>query len=387
MKRKSILVLISIILYLGLILTGCGNGSAPAQSQSKDSGMAATPEFTWKFQVVHNPEQMDYKMFVEACDEVYKATNGRMKIDLYPSGSFASSMEAFQACGEGVFEMHSSWPSYVKGIEYAFIPIADGNMSMGPLDRMIFLEQGGGKELMQEAFDKVNLQFMSYRIWPPDTLASRFDFKSIAEMEGKKMRTSAPDIAVSQGISAITLPIEEVFTAMASGAVDMLENCYLSYNKDLGITEIAPYGIYPDFWNCSFVETVVVNKDAWAKLPDDIKLIMKSVFDAKMMNVFAKAEIASAQDLKELSESKEVSFRRLDAEQFKDMRQDMMEIEARERAKQGEDSLTAKTYDTIYNFYETYYPYKELTSHWSTGLTASEAAGFDIPKYHKDANE
>ncbi|ACL19298.1 TRAP dicarboxylate transporter- DctP subunit [Desulfitobacterium hafniense DCB-2] len=385
MKRRFTGALVMLLSAL-LLLSGCGGGNAPAQT-GESGGKAAVPEFTWKFQVVHNPEQMDYKMFKEVCDQVYEATNGRMKIELYPSGSFASSMEAFQACGEGVFEMHSSWPSYVKGVEYAFVPIADGNMSMGPLDRMIFLEQGGGKQLMQEAFDKLNLQFISYRIWPPDTLASRYDFKSIAEMKGKKFRTSAPDIAVAQGISAITLPIEEIFTAMASGAVDMLENCYLSYNHDLGITDIAPYGIYPDFWNCSFVETVVVNKNAWNKLPEDIKIIVKSVFDAKMIDVFAKAEITSAQDLKELDESGKVNFRRLDAEQFKAMRQDMMEIEAAETEKQGQDSLTAKTYETIYEFYRNYYPYKELTAHWSTGLTASEAAGFQIPKYHKDANE
>ncbi|HHV65670.1 MAG TPA: TRAP transporter substrate-binding protein DctP [Peptococcaceae bacterium] len=386
MHRKFVLI-ITIILSLTIILAGCGNSSAPAQTSPGSSGMAAAPEFTWKFQVVHGPEQLDYKAFEVVCDDIYKATNGRMKIELYPSGSFASSMEAFQACGEGVFEMHSSWPSYVKGIEYAFIPIADGNMSMGPLDRMIFLEQGGGKELMQEAFDKLNLEFISYRIWPPDTLASRYDFKSIAEMKGKKFRTSAPDIAVAMGISAITLPIEEIYTAMAQGAVDMLENCYLSYNNDLGITDIAPYGIYPDFWNCSFVETVVVNKDAWNKLPEDLKIIIKSVLDAKMMNVFAQAELTSAEDLKELSESGKVAFRRLAPEQFADMRKKMVEIEAAEREKQGQDSLTAKAYDTIYEFYKKYYPYKELTSHWSTGLTASEAAGFEIPKYHKDADE
>lgn len=386
-KSKVILIFVSVILSFALILTGCGNNSTPSQTSSDPGKMAATPEVTWKFQVVHGPEQMDYKMFEKVCDDVFTATNGRMKIELYPAGSFASSMEAFQACGEGVFEMHSSWPSYVKGIEYAFIPIADGNMSMGPLDRMIFLEQGGGNELMQEAFDKLNLEFISYRIWPPDTLASRFDFKSIAEMEGKKMRTSAPDIALAQGISAITLPIEEIFTAMASGAVDMLENCYLSYNRDLGITEIAPYGIYPDFWNCSFVETVVVNKNAWEKLPADLKIIVNSVFDGSMMNTFAQAEMTSAEDLKELTESGEVSFRRLAPEQFKDMRQDMIKIEAAEREKQGADSLTAKTYDTVYEFYKNYYPYKELTAHWSTGLTASDAAGFEIPKYHKEANE
>lgn len=386
MKRKVTLIMTFILCCL-LILTGCSSNGQTATSQAGSTDKASEPEYNWRFQVIHNPEQIDYKLFEGVCDEIYKATNGRMKIDLYPSGSFASSLEAFQACGEGVFEIHSSWPLYIVGIDYAFEPMTSGNMSMSALDRMVYMEQGGGTELLQEGFDKLNLEFISYRVGTSDVMLAISDFKSIAEMKNKKFRNVSPAIAVAQGISAITLPIEEVFTAMASGGVDMVEANYLTYMKDLGLTEVAPYGIYPDFWNVSPLETIVVNKDAWNKLPEDLKIIVKSVFDSKTINTFAAVEMTSAQDLKELSESGKVQFRRLAPEQFADMRKDMMEIEANYIEKNGQDSLTAKTYNAIYEFYKAYFPYKELTSHWSTGLKANEAAGFDIPKYHKNADE
>lgn len=381
MRKKGILTL-ALILLLSVALIGCSSTKPAATSGSATTGAAGQPEFTWRFQVVHNPEQLEYKIFDEICQDINNASNGRMKIDLYPGGSFASSMEAFQACGEGVFEMHSSWPSYLKGIEYAFGPLSEGNMSVGPLDRMIYLEQGGGNELLQKGFDKVNLQYIAYHIWPPDTLAASQDFKSISEMKGKKFRTSAPDVAIKEGMTAITLPLEEVFTSMATGNVDLAEFGYLAYNKGLGITDVAPYGLYPDFWNCSFVETIVVNKDAWNKLPDDLKNIIKMAFQAKAVKHYAMSEVESAKTLKELSESGKVTFRRLPQEDFVRMRKEMLEIEQAKAQKYG--GLTKEAYDSLYNFYKLWYPYKTLTAHWSDGMTADEMAGFDIPQYHKE---
>jgi len=386
MKRKVTLIMTFVLCCL-LILTGCSSNGQTATSQAGTPDKAAEPEFKWRFQVIHNPEQIDYKLFEEACDEVYTATNGRMEIELFPSGSFASSLEAFQACGEGVFEMHSSWPLYIIGIDYAFEPMTSGNMSMSALDRMIYMEEGGGTELLQEGLDELNLELLSYRVGTADVMLAISDFKSIAEMKNKKFRNVSPAIAVAQDIAAITLPIEDVFTTMASGGVDMVEANYLTYMKDLGITEVAPYGIYPDFWNVSPLETVVINQNAWNKLPKDLQVILKAVFDSKTVSTLAAVEMTSARDLKELSDSGEVQFRRLDPQQFADMRKDMIEIEADYMKKNGPDSLTTKTYNTIYQFYEDYYPYREVASHWGTGLTAGEIAGFEIPKYHLTADE
>ena len=369
-------------LLLSITLLGCSNAEPTTTATGPSSDNTKDPEYVWRFQVVHNPEQLEYDIFEEICQDVYDASGGRMKIDIYPGGSFASSMEAFQACGEGVFEMHSSWPSYLKGIEYAFGPLSNNNMSIGPLDRMIYLEQGGGNELLQKGFEKVNLQYIAYHIWPPDTLAASQDFESIEEMKGKKFRTSAPDIAMTKGIAAITLPLEEVFTSMATGNVDLAEFGYLAYNKGLGITDVAPYGIYPDFWNCSFVETIVVNKNAWNKLPKDLQNIIQMAFQAKAVKHYAMSEVESAKTLKELAESGKVEFRRLPKDEFIEMRKEMVAIEQKEIEKFG--GLTKETYDSLYNFYKLWYPYKTLSEHWSEGMTAEEMAGFEIPQYHKE---
>lgn len=379
-KKKIVLVLLILIFSIAII--GCSSTNSDVPSADKKADTASEPEISWRFQVVHNPKQIEYEIFTEICDDVYKASNGRMKIEIFPGGSFASSMEAFQACGEGVFEMHSSWPVYLKGIEYAFAPLSVTNMSMGSMDRIVYLEQGGGNELLQKGFDEVNLQYIAYQIWPHDVLASTQDFKNISEMKGKKFRTAAPDIAIKEGMAAITLPLEEVFTSMATGDLDLAEFGYLAYNQGLGITDVAKYGIYPDFWNCASVETIVVNKDAWKTLPDDLKNIVQMAFQAKTVKHYAKAEVESAKALKELSESGKVSFRRITGEDFVRMRKEMVEIEQKDIEKHG--GLTKEAYDSLYNFYKVWYPYKTLTEHWSEGMTASEMAGFDIPQYHKE---
>ena len=100
-------------------------------------------------------------------------------------------------------------------------------------------------------------------------------FKSIAEMKGRKMRTSDPRLLAKNGVAGITLPLEEVFTGLQTGTVDMAEFGHLKYNEGLGLTDIAKYGIFPDFWNVHFITTVVINKNAWAKLPPDVQAIVE----------------------------------------------------------------------------------------------------------------
>lgn len=345
------------------------------------AGIASAAEadkYVWRFQAVHSPNQLVYHLFQKTVDEIYEASGGRMKIELYPGGALAGSMEAFQACGDGVFEMHSSFPTYLKGIEPAIEPMVGANMTMSDTDRMIWLNEAGGNQLLQKVFDKVNLRLMATQMWPSDVLASSKPFKSFAEMKGSKFRTSSPTIATANGISVVTLPLEEVFTAIASGAVDMAEFGYLEYNRGLGITDVARYNIWPDFWNGQFVETIVVNKDAWNKLPKDLQMLVEHAFKANALEHWTKALYSSAKAMREMKASGKNEFIRLDKQEFIALRKQMYGIEKEQAAKRN--GLLQETYNSMYDFFRVYYPYKVTAAWWGDGLSADEQAGFSLGK-------
>ena len=199
------------------------------------SGIAAEKaEFVWRMQVIHGVGSSDFKQDQEALDEIYTASNGRLKIELFPNGAFANSLEAFQACGEGVFELHSSWPTYAKGVEHALLTINTGSMQMDAHDMWVWYYEAGGWDLAQKAFDKLNLKLAAIQIWGTEVLMANDPFKSLEEMKGTKMRTSDPRLLAKNSIAGVTLPLEEVFTGLATGMVDSSEFGHLAYNKNLG---------------------------------------------------------------------------------------------------------------------------------------------------------
>jgi TRAP-type mannitol/chloroaromatic compound transport system substrate-binding protein len=356
-------------------LTSCLLGAALATLVLTGAGYAETKPVEWRMQVIHSSSHTDFIQNQKVAEKIFKATNGRLKINISPNGTFVPSLEGFQACGDGVFEMHSSWPIYAKGVEYAFLPLSSGNLQMDAQDRYVWLYEAGGWDLMQKAFDKINLKLLAVEVWGTEVLMANKPYNTIAEMKGKKMRTSDPRLLAKNGVAGITLPLEEVFTGLTSGTVDMAEFGHLKYNQGLGLTDVTKYGIWPDFWNVHFVTTVVVNKDAWKKLPEDVQMITEMAFRADEFNHWTKSQYTSAVAMKELSAAGKMNFIRMDEKQFIPLRKQMYEIEQEDVKKFG--GLTKETYDSIHNFWLTWYPYKSKAAWWGQGLTAEEQMGFD----------
>jgi len=340
------------------------------------TGWAADkPKYEWRMQVVHSTAHTDFAQHQQTAEKIFKATGGRLKINVSPNGTFVSSLEGFQACGEGVFEMHSSWPLYAKGVEYAFLPLCGGNMQMDSHDRYVWLYEFGGWDILQKAFDKINLRLLACEVWGTEVLMANKPYKEIKEMKGKKMRTSDPRLLAKNGVAGITLPLEEVFTGFASGTVDMAEFGHLKYNEGLGLTDVAKYGIWPDFWNVHNVTTVVVNKKAWEKLPEDMRMIVEMAFQADEFKHWTKSQYTSAVAMKELEAKGKMKFIRMEEKQFATLRKQMYEIEQEDIKKYK--GLTQETYNSFYDFWTIWYPYKTISAWWGEGLSPKEQLGFD----------
>lgn len=343
------------------------------------SAWSQTPSKTvWRMQVIHTTAQSNFAQNVETAKEILEASGGRLEIKVAPNGTFASSLEAFQACGDGVFEMNSSWPLYAKGVEYALLPLTQQALGLDPMDKWVWLYEFGGWDIFQKAFDKMNLKLLAVEVWGTEILMANKPYKSIAEMKGKKFRTSDARLLAKNGIAGISLPMEEVFTGLQAGTVDMCEWGNLSYNMGIGLTDIAKYGIFPDFWNVHNVTTVVANKKAYDKLSPDLKKIVELGFKANEHGHWRKSQYLSAVGMRNLSEAKKMQFSRMGKEQFVNLRKQMYEIEQEDIKKYG--ALTAETYKSIYKFMEVWYPYKSLGAWWGEGLTPEQQMGFTPSK-------
>ena len=352
---------------------GAAAVGAGALMASRKKSQAADKPIKWRFQTIHGSGQDSYKLDQEFANNVKIASNGRLVIDLFPTGGIVSSMEGFQACSKGVFEMHESWPSYIKGLNNVFMMMANGNMELPALDRWTWIYEGGGYEIMEKAFNTINLHLVATLNWPFEMAHGNKPIKSLADLKGKKFRTGDPRLMQKIGVAAVTLPMEDTFTALQTGAVDIAEFGNLKYNQGLGLTDITKYGYQPDFWNPVTVNCVVVNVKAWKALPPDLQKIVEICMKANMIRYWTNPEYESANLYKKLKESKKLEFIRLPSQEFIQMRKLMNEIEDEEIKKFG--GLTKEAYESFRAFKELYLPYRKYTEWWGEGLTVEQQLG------------
>jgi TRAP-type mannitol/chloroaromatic compound transport system substrate-binding protein len=340
---------------------------------SRKKSHAAEKPIKWRFQSIHGSGQDSFKLCQDFVNNVKTASNGRLIIDLYPNGGIVSSMEGFQACSKGVFEMHESWPSYIRGINNVFQMLANGSMQLPAIDRWVWIYEAGGYEIMEKAFNTINLHLLSTENWPAEMAHGNKNIKSMADLKGRKFRTGDARLLQKIGVAAVTLPLEDTFTALQTGAVDIAEFGNLKYNQGLGLTDIAKYGIEPDFWNVCTVNCVVVNIKAWKAIPVDLQKIVEMCLKANQVRYLTNPDYESAKLYKKLKESGKMEFIRLPAKEFVQMKKLMNEVEDEEIKKFA--GLTKEAYDSMRAFQELYLPYKKYSEWWGQGLTVEEQLG------------
>ena len=382
MKKKLLMLLVAVTVGVSLLAVGCApeapsEPSAPATpaAPSTPATPAAPAEevINWRFQTIFSPGQPAYDLTQLFCDNVEEASDGRLNIKLFPNGGITSSMEAFQACGEGVFEMHESWPNYIAGINNVFRPMATANMGVPGQVRLAWIYEGGGEEIYEKAFNTVNLHLISCEAWPYEAACGNKRIKHISDLEGLKFRTGDPRLMNEIGIDAVLLPLEDTFTALQTGAVDVSEFGSVLYNEGLGLTDITKYIYWPDYWNTVTIATMVVNQEAWAGLPANLQKIVETCAKANQTRYWTLYEYGSAKALKRLEDEGKIEVIRLPAEDFVEMRKIMDEIEQAEIGKYG--GLTEEFYDSFRAFKEVYFPYAEKSKWWGYGLTVEEQLG------------
>jgi TRAP-type mannitol/chloroaromatic compound transport system substrate-binding protein len=352
---------------------GAAAVGAGAIMAGRKKARAAGKAIKWRFQTIHGSQQDSYKLSQEFVNNVKAASDGRLVIDLFPTGGIVSSMEGFQACSKGVFEMHESWPSYIKGLNNAFMFLADGNMGYPALTRWTWIYEGGGYATMEKAFNTINLHLLSTECWPFEMAHGNKAIKSVKDLKGRKFRTGDPRLMQKLGVAAVTLPMEDTFTALQTGAVDIAEFGNLKYNQGLGLTDITKYGYEPDFWNPVTVNCVVVNQKAWKALSPDLQKIVEMCIEANQVRYWTNPQYESAKLYKKLKESGKMEFIRLPSEEFIEMRKMMTDIENEEINKFG--GLTKEAYESFREFLKTYLPFQKYTEWWGADLTVEQQLG------------
>ena len=269
MKNKqlvSLLLGMFYVVFTTLIFTTVYSGTAEAGSKV----------FRWRAQHFLPSQMEGYKEFVSWCDKVNKASNGRLVIKPFPPGAAVPGAEQWEAVRKGVIEMGLSYGAYwvgktpMAGFSVG-VPFTLRDLS----DQYVLFQKLGLEDLVRANYAKQNIHFLRHLPCLDTVMTSKKPINSVADLKGLKVRATGliGEMLAAAGSTVTYFPGPEIYGALEKGIIDAAVYGSLNNQYELGFHEITKFIAVPPM--ASEGDEVIINLDAWNKLPADLQMILK----------------------------------------------------------------------------------------------------------------
>jgi len=245
-------------------------------------------------------------------DRVEKASNGRLKINVYAAGELVPAFEVFDAVSRGAVECGHGAAYYHKGKLDAAQFFTAIPFGMNYVELNGWLYYGGGLELWRELYEPFDLV-----PFPAGNTGVQMggwfnrEINSVDDLKGLKMRIPGlgGEVLRRAGGTPVTLPGSEIFTSLQTGAIDATE--WVGPYNDLafGLHKAAKYYYYPGWQEPGPGLETVVNAGAWASLPADLQAIVENVCQAITTDMVADYVYNNAVALQQLIDDPDIEVR------------------------------------------------------------------------------
>lgn len=277
MRKRLVALSLIVALVFGLVLSGCSRGGA-AQSGSQDQTI------TIKLTHVNSPNSTWQKGSEKFKELVEKKSNGKIKVDIYPSGSLSGGntrtmLEQLQS-GAVDMTLHSTiiYSGFDNNFSVFSLPFLFPNRDVayklvdGPI----------GKEML-DSLDKIGIKGLAY--WENgfrQLSNSKKEITKPADVAGLKVRIPEIKLFIAAfkalGANPTVMTAGELFTGLQQGVVDGQENP-LNVISSLKLYEVQKYVTNWDYvWDPLVVG---VNKKFFEGLsPENQKIITEAAIEA-----------------------------------------------------------------------------------------------------------
>lgn len=211
----------------------------------------------------------------EWATEIEKRTNGRVKITIHYGGTLTAGDKSYDGVLTGISDMANSVLAYTRG-KFPLTEVADLPLGVkNGLTATKLINEYYGKFKPKE-FDGVKVMYLYAA--GPGILHTKKPVYKLEDLKGMKIRCTglATKIVNALGGSPVAIPMPETYDALSRGVA---EGSMAPFEAMEGwkLAEVCKYTT--ESWGASYSMSmfVVMNKDKWNSLPDDIKKIFTDV--------------------------------------------------------------------------------------------------------------
>ena len=326
--------------------------AAPAIAQS------SRPEIRWRLASSY-PKSLDtiYGAVDNMCKRVAELTDNRFKISMHPAGELMPALQVFDAVQGGSVEAGHTASYFYIGKDPAFGFATALPFGLNARGQNAWMYLGGGQELMNEFFSNYGVQHLPVGNTGAQMAGwFRKEINSLEDIKGLKIR--APGLAgeVMQRIGAtpVQMPGGEVFTSMQTGALDAADWVGPYNDLTFGLHKVAKYYYYPGWQEPGAMLELMINKEKWDALPEDLQAIVKSAAEAENQHIYDEFTARNAEALKQLVNEHGVELRRLPDEVLEALEKTSQE--AVEDLVAGNDQAR-RIYESYRDFRDSVMPY------------------------------
>ena len=245
------------------------------------------------------------------CEEIAKASNGRLRITIYGAGELVPPFEVFNAVSEGTAEMGHGAAYYWKGkIPEAelFTSVPFGMMTEEMTSWMI---DGDGLALLGELYKPFGvLPFLGGNTTAQMGGWFNREIESPDDLKGLKIRMPgiAGEVYRMAGATPVALPGGEIFTAMQSGVIDATDWVGPWNDQAFGLYKVARY-YYNGWQEPGALAELSVNEKAFLRLPEDLQVLVKNMSLALNQKMISAFHLNNARAYRNLIEKQQVQVR------------------------------------------------------------------------------
>jgi TRAP-type mannitol/chloroaromatic compound transport system substrate-binding protein len=218
---------------------------------------------------------------------VYELSGGRLQITVNSAGTIVPALSVFDAVSRGVAEIGSDSPAYWSGKNSAFDLLGSFPTALSQYDVFNWYFHSGGHDLYNYMYGKYNMLYFITSVAPMGSgIRSRQPIRTLADFRGKKLRMSGKAqgyILQKLGAAQLMMAGGDIYQALQMGTIDGAEFSCPSIDWSLGLGDVTKYNIGPGWNQPATVFGIMINRDAWYKLPSDLKRIVEFAANDNMI--------------------------------------------------------------------------------------------------------
>ncbi len=281
MRKKSLLIILSLVLVSGLIFGSCAEPApAPAPAPEKPAPAPAPQPETIDLGFVHIWPATHFtatNQFPRYFKMVEEATGGKyiLNIEYYPVGTLLGGAEAYDGVVKGIAESGTSSFGYTPGRFPVTLTMNQSGIAP-PKDCQAagLAEWDFYNKYKPAELDDVKILC----IYPtgPGWIHSHVPITTVDQMKGMKIRVTGSGVLGVQAVGGepIAMPMGDVYQAAQKGTIEALVSP-LETLEGWKHAEVFDYSTFVPYFYSEFF-WLAMNWDKWNSLPKDLQ----AAFDA-----------------------------------------------------------------------------------------------------------